>query len=343
MPLPVDVCTLPLYVAERWSGRPITSDIQFERLLPWARAANLVFWWLLLLYAWRIAGALGGPWAARLAVALLAVEPNFLAHGALATTDIAITACLLAVAFHFREGRSAGWWRRIAVPSVWFGLAMVAKASAILFAPLCLLTIEAGFLCRDGWPKLAQVARSLRHLLTIGIAGSLLASVYCGDSNGSVRPNLLATVERLPIETGEQTLRAVAQHTPLYIHALDTGVKQAQRNVSGPDGVFLLGAWHEKSVWYYFPVALSIKLPVPLLLLPVLLALLLPRVLAHWAVAAAAMLLLFSLTCRVQIGIRYMLPLVALGIAGLAAAVVHAWEALPALWPRRGLALWTPN
>src|SRR5260370_22744626 len=151
-------------------------------------------------------GAMAGRWAARLGVALLAVEPNFLAHGALATTEIAITACLLAVAFHFREGRSAGWWRRIAVPSVWFGLAMVAKASAILFAPLCLLTIEAGFLCRDGWPKLAQVARSLRHLLTIGIAGSLLASVYCGNCDGSARRNMLATVDHLPIETGKATL-----------------------------------------------------------------------------------------------------------------------------------------
>jgi hypothetical protein len=49
MLLPVDVATLPLHVAERWSGRQIVVAAEVERWLPWARAANLVFWWVLLI------------------------------------------------------------------------------------------------------------------------------------------------------------------------------------------------------------------------------------------------------------------------------------------------------
>src|SRR5258708_35920986 len=43
MPLPLDICTLPLYAAECWSGNTIDANSEIERWLPWARAANLVF------------------------------------------------------------------------------------------------------------------------------------------------------------------------------------------------------------------------------------------------------------------------------------------------------------
>ena len=323
MPLPVDVCTLPLFVAERWTGKPIDASAEIETWLPWARSANLVFWWLLLLYAWRIARSLAGPWAGRLAVAVLAVEPN-----------------CLALAFHYRDGRSAGWWRRVAVPAVWFAAAVLAKASAVAFAPLCLLTIECAFVLRHRRPGVQQFARSLRHLAAIGIAGFLLASFYCGNCDGPARQNLVAAAQRIPFDTGKATALFLARHVPLYIHAWDAVVFQMRHNMNGHFGVFLFGQWHpDRALWYYFPAALSIKLPLPLLLLPVVLIVLRPRALANRALAAAGVLLLFSLTCRVQIGIRYMLPLVALGVAGLSAAVVQTWESLPNGWARRGLAL----
>ena len=46
------------------------------------------------------------------AVALLACEPVLLGHAALATTDIAVAACLLALAFEFHAGRGGRWPRR---------------------------------------------------------------------------------------------------------------------------------------------------------------------------------------------------------------------------------------
>src|SRR5262245_32626150 len=142
MPLPVDVVTLPLYLAERWQGEPFDVDQDFARILPWARASTLVFWWLLLAYGWLAGRHLAGPWGARCAVAALACEPSLLAHAGLATTDLAVTTCVLALVYHFRTGRESGWFRRVGLPMFWFAAAVLAKASGIVFGPLCLLVVE---------------------------------------------------------------------------------------------------------------------------------------------------------------------------------------------------------
>ena len=85
----------------------------------------------------RLAGgaSLGGRWAGRLVVPLLAWEPSFLAHASLATTDLAISACLLALVYHFRRGRDRRGCR-VGVPALWFGLSLAAKASP-WFTGLC--------------------------------------------------------------------------------------------------------------------------------------------------------------------------------------------------------------
>src|SRR5262249_40258567 len=51
MPLPVDVQTLPIYVWEQYRGVPFDQGADMGTILPVARATNLVFWWLLLVYA----------------------------------------------------------------------------------------------------------------------------------------------------------------------------------------------------------------------------------------------------------------------------------------------------
>src|SRR5262249_20055687 len=112
------------------------------RVLPWARAGTLAFWWLLLAYAWLAARSLAGPWAGRLAVPLLACEPSLLAHAALATTDVAVAACLLALVYHFRAGPGAAWPRRVGLPALWFAAAVLAKASGLVFGVLGLLAAE---------------------------------------------------------------------------------------------------------------------------------------------------------------------------------------------------------
>lgn len=311
MPLPVDVCTLPLYLAERATGRPIDIDAEMADWLPVARAAALPFWWLLLIYAWRMGNLLAGPWAGRWAVAGLAVEPSFLGHAGLATTDIASAACLLALAFHYRTARDSPGWRGWVTPVCWCGVALLAKASAVAYAPICMLAAEcdyrwrAGLFAGGGQPVAGQLIRSVLRVSTVLALGFVLASIYCGG----------------------------------FAHSKDAIAFQVRHSLDGHGGTYLFESWSATPLWYYFPALLTIKLPLPLLAIPILIAVIRPRALANWPLAAAGVILLASLTCRIQIGIRYLLPGMALAVVGLAAAGVSAWRRLSASWARRGFSL----
>jgi hypothetical protein len=348
MPLPVDVQTLPLYVFERWQGIQLDPVGNLDQLLPWARAATLVFWWLLLIYG-RLAGRqLGGPWGGRLAVALLACEPSLLAHASLATTDIAVSACLLALVYHFRVGRRAGWWRRLALPMFWYAAAVSAKASALVFGPLCMLVVELcvvdnpwnvlGSLCRLPFWKRRGAAvpgpgsNSRRDLVWIVTGGLVLVFVYCG-SDWKPEASFVRWAQQLPAGPFGQSMVWTADHLRVFSNAGHALARQVSHNVRG-HGVYLLGRTDPRSLWYYFPVVLSIKLSLPLLLGPVILAGVRPRALVNWGCLTAAVLVVFSLTCRVQLGVRLMLPLVVLLIIGAAAAAVQAIRGCQAAWSK---------
>src|SRR5207237_1443167 len=78
-------------------------------------------------------------------------EPSLLAHASLVTTDIAVTACVLALVYHYRMGRGAGWFGRIGLPTFWYAVAILAKASGLVFGPICLLVVELSLVVGSPW------------------------------------------------------------------------------------------------------------------------------------------------------------------------------------------------
>jgi Dolichyl-phosphate-mannose-protein mannosyltransferase len=320
MPLPADLETLPAAMATR--AMPLTLPAELGRALPAARAVNLVFWWVLLLYALLTARSLAGPWAGRLAALALAAEPSFLAHASLATTDIAASATLLALAYHFRKGRDATPLSRVVVPGLWFGAALLSKASALVFGPTVLLVLE--------WERvgfaLSPFRRDLRRIVAIGLAAAFL---WCG-SDFQTEPSFVAWARALPEGAARTFWTFAAEHLRLFPNAGEALVRQVKHNLHG-HGAFLLGHTTPRATLLYFPAALTMKLSLPLLLaLPALL--LAPRrALRNGPCLAALALVVLSLTYRVQTGIRFVLPAVAFGIVGLAAAAGTARAARPRL------------
>lgn len=347
MPLPIDVETLPLYLWERARGVPFDPELETYKLLPVARAAALTFWWLLLLYGMLIGRHLAGPWGGRLAVVLLACEPTLLAHASLATTDIAITACLLAFAYHFCVGRDAGWSKRVGVPAVWFALAVLAKASGLVFGPLCMAVIELHRYASSTQPALpagsrlgglwAHIRSCRRDFFQIIAGGLLLVFVYVG-SDWRAEPSFVKWANTLDDGAVGTTTRWLAANLHIFSNAGEGLVQQIKHNIRSHGGTYLLGEQAPRAFWYYFPVALTIKLSVALLLLPLLVALTRPKALLNWACLCALVLLVFSLNCRVQIGVRLVLPLVGLAVVGLAAAAVQAAKSIGPGWRRSAFA-----
>lgn len=342
MPLAIDVQTLFVRLFATGGG----SSVPLPHALPWARAGTLLFWWALLFYAMRAGLTIGGRWGGRLAVALLASEPVVLGHAALATTDIPVAACLLALAVEFHAGRAGNWPRRLVLPAMLCGLSILAKASALAFAPICLVVIE---LQRRLWPttplppggeiasKPPRGRGSLLDIVLIVTGGLLLTFLYCG-SDWTTEPTFVQWAKTLPAGRVHDAMLWISEHLRIFTNAGEGLVQQVKHNIRG-HGAFILGHEYRRAVWFYFPVALTIKLSLSLLAGVVVLATLARATLRNWASFIALALLAYSLTCRVQIGVRLMLPLIVFLCVGLGSAAAIALRQFSG-WKRTVIGFW---
>jgi hypothetical protein len=334
MPLPADLATLPLYLYERWSGVSLHLPADLPQILTAARSVTLVFWTLLLVYCWRAGWLIAGRWAGILAAALVAFEPTILAHASFATTDIAVSACLLAMACHFKTADSSPTLRRAGLTAPWFAAAVLSKASALLFGPLILVAIEA-----QRSRHFFNQSKKFWHDLALMVGlGMVLVFLYCGCDWGS-EPSFVKWAQALPPGPFGGCMKWLSAHLNIFTNAGDGLVRQIRHNVRGhgPVAAYLLGST-ARAFWYYFPLALTIKLTIPLLLLPVVLAFISPGALGNWANAVALVLLLMSPIYRVQIGIRMVLPLIVFAAVGLGASLVAAYRKIDSGWQRPAIA-----
>jgi hypothetical protein len=341
MPLPAQVVTLPLYLIERFSGHPWDWPGDLGPMLVIARTTALVFWWLLLFYTLRFGHALGGPWTGRLALLLVAVEPSFLAHASLAGTDMLLATCVLVFTYHFRAGRDSGWGWRVGLPALLFGIGVLAKASALTFGVLVMVGVELERLARNGtlarawngtyrerWGNLWRDSLCLRRdgLAIVGL-GFLVVFAGCGSDWEPSRP-MLATIERSPANTPFRSWALAIAQAPIWPNAGYTIWYQVKHNIVGHQ-TYLIGYESLKSLWFYFPVLLAIKVPVVLLFL-LAVVLLAPGPRFNLALSLAGLLFLFSLTIKVQLGVRLVLPLFLFLIVGVSARLVDLAQRMPA-------------
>jgi hypothetical protein len=203
----------------------------------------------------------------------------------------------------------------------WVAAAVLTKASALVIGPVSLAVIEGQRL----WPRphWAALRRSLREIAWIGAGGLFAAFVYCG-SDWHPEPSFLAWARDLPTDSAWRSpMGWLAEHLRVFSNAGEAIVRQIRHNIRG-HGAFLLDTTYPHAVWYYFPVVLTIKLSEPLLLAVPLVALIQRRALANWALLVAAVLVAYSLTFRVQIGIRLVFPVIVFATVGIAAALTAA-------------------
>jgi len=326
MPMPAHLQTLPLYLRELSSGTPFSVATDLTAMLPVARSVTLIFWCVLLFYSMRLGRSLGGPWAGRLAVVVVALEPNFLAHAALATTDIALAAFLMMLACAYREGRGHGWPRRIAWPAVAFALALSSKASALTFGPMVIAAIEIARWRESGrlsWPQDAAWVLA---------AGTVLSVIHSGPGGD---PSFQGVLSRMPADHVLRPALAWLGSLPLSPNAFFAFWFQADHNTTGQP-TYLLGVESARSLWFYVPVLPAIKFPIAsLLLIGWALVSRPPRL--RLALALAAIVAMLMVMVRVQTGVRFLLPLIAFLIVGVAVRLAAGIADLPAI--RRPLAI----
>lgn len=277
-----------------------------DGLLVPARGMILLLHLGLGLLLWAGARAWKGERFAALALLLYALEPNLLAHGALVTTDLAPALFVFAsVGLLWRLGRrpSVALALLLALAQ---GLALLSKFSALLLPPLLLMLLPMSGLSRRR---------------ALGVAGLLLLSapllVWVGYGlryAPSADPAWLfrfhehpRTLERLPRLA---PLVGALDEARLLPNAFLQGFLHGQWKAQARYG-YLFGEVRTEGWWYWFPVALLLKVPLSLI---VLLALGARRLFAEGRAALflALPVLLFlgvAMAQRLNIGLRHLLPI----------------------------------
>lgn len=344
MPLSTHLQTLPLWIMERATGHASVWDQNASRMLTVARSVTLVFWWLLLFYTMRLGHAIAGAWAGRLSVMLLGFDPNFLAHASVATTDLGLAACLVMFAYYFRAGRDRHWRWRVALPGFLFALAMLAKASAVVFGPLAMLLIEVEHLTRTRAIADAGASRSVARRwwplsrglrvdgLIILVIGIVLAVAYCGTGGG---PSFQDTLARMPLDNPVRPFLAWFSALPLFPNGLYVIYFQFVHNKLGHP-TYLIGYESSKALWFYLPVMLAIKMPLATLL-PLVASFLAPGPKLKWAAGPLVVAVTLAFLMRVDIGVRLLLPLLTLVVIAMAARVSQALLAMSSTSRRVGV------
>ncbi len=261
-----------------------------------------------------------GPWSSLFVLALFAFDPNILAHGSLATTDVGTTLFILWAVMALShpallKSRWGGhWW----VAALLLGLAQGAKLTALILFPV------GGLLgLVNAWESPAQNRlNALVHAALSYGAMTLIALLVLWALYGfEMRPLSQIAGGALPIPA--------ASHVERWL--------RLQEHLDYGRESFLLGQNSMHGWWQYFPVAFLVKTPVPVLLMLMCLSLVgvrvfvvglrrvsflrnrLPYVLCRglyrdWRQRFSLMLFpvmygIASLTSPINIGYRHLLPI----------------------------------
>ena len=230
--------------------------------------------------------------------------------------------------------------RSAIIAGIAFGLAFLTKYTAILLVPICVvLTVvfvwqrrphscgqERGQLA--SWKRLAGLCA-----LACAICYLTILIVYLPD--WSAPPPISAEdAARFKVPHWFMALRPMLVPRDYF-----KGMTIMFMHVRSGHNGYLLGQWSDKGWWYYYPVAILVKTPLPLLLLmgsSVVLALRRARALTFAELApmiGAVVYIGCAMTSKANIGIRHVLPIFPLlaVVAGVQAAR-SSWLIRTAVW-----------
>jgi len=213
---------------------------------------------------WRFFGALAGLCA----LLLFVFDPNGLAHGTLISTDMASACFLLAGVYGFYRFSVERSWRWLLATGLLAGLAMVAKFTGILVAPMLLLiAVAEGIRRRDAGAAARLLAGAVAILTCAWVVIWMFYSFRYAAAPGGLglSPVLGSYFASMPNKADATKLALLARFHLLpeaYLWGL-ANTKHMEWEYTS----YFLGRVHRHGPWQYFPMAFLIKSTLPLLIL----------------------------------------------------------------------------
>jgi hypothetical protein len=291
----------------------------YDTNLAWARAGTLPFLILLacVTYAWG--RRYFSEAVAILAVVLLLMLPPILGHAGLATLDIGCAATVTLALYQFLRWLDEPTPRRAAMLGLALALAALTKFSSIPFLAVSIVPVLLWRFRTTRWAHLAIAAGVAFVLIWAGYRFEIKPL----EPQYGPHPKIDESLQHVPILA--KALDA-AMNTPLPATDFLLGIRDVWRHNDLGHDSFLFGEFRRTGWWYFFPVVLALKTPIGFLLLGlagVWHARKLPAAQSLTALFFIA-IFLFSLTSRIDAGIRHILsvyPMLALLAANLVVRV----------------------
>ncbi len=285
---------------EQWSaGQYLLYNNRIDHfwLLFWARLPIMLLSILLGLIIFKWSKDLFGPLGGLIALLFYAFDPTVIAHSRWITTDLGIAAFMIAALYFFSRFMRKPTLLRAVIFSLVFGLALVAKFSAVILIPLIIMYLIIAKL--QGWPRNTlppdemNKAFSIKKLvLFTAVIGFLVvwatygfevkvpysdpevsAAFAPGKSQQEFdKPWLKFINIATDTETGlGQLTENLAKKIPIPAFTYAKGFAVlANHNYWGHTS-YLLGNHSDVGWWYYFIIAFLVKTPLVTLLLTFLL------------------------------------------------------------------------
>jgi len=323
-------------------GRDFVFHNGAGRILLRTRLAAAIFPLLLALLVFFAAREMFGIPTAFLALTILVFEPNLLAHGALVTTDVALTCCFFATIYSFYRYAHLPSFGRIAITGVAAGLTLAAKHTGLLVFPALFLLAVCELVRRHNIGLGRKIARFAGALVAIAvIAVAVLWTCYgfrysARPAGLEVNPPL-ASIAARDVPPGQASvLTGLAKWRVLpesYLYGLADVIHTTDGSPS-----YVLGEVYRHGVWFYFPVAFAVKSTIGFLaLFAMAIAAILTRRLTHsreilFLLVPPLFYLAVAMSSGLNIGVRHILPLYAFFTVLASGAAVAFWRLHPRAW-----------
>lgn len=300
------------------AGRSYLFDqsMSWSRMMLRARSMILLLTLALAMAVWRVARSVWGPHGGLVSLALCALSPELLAHGTLATSDVAAALFFfLATVALWKLLGEARWPWVLASAGALAALAL-SKASAVLMGPV-------GVALLLGRIRTGSVARPRRVTLALMLVLALSVACIWGaygarfDAFDPSDPAVASAEFNKPLEPMlaragalEPVLRMAIENKILpeaWLYGFTFVLAHSRARLA-----FLRGDLRSDGWWWFFPYVFLIKTPLPML---ALLVLGLVTGLKHGeprhlfpCIALFSVYWAFSLTSSLNIGARHLLP-----------------------------------
>jgi Dolichyl-phosphate-mannose-protein mannosyltransferase len=288
----ISVALLPYLDGVRGYGNPsfweegvlvLSSGGRYWRNLTLARIGVLPYFVLGIVVIFLWTRRVYGYPTAWIAAGIFSMLPVVLAHSALATTDIPLTAFFVTAVYAFTRWLSAPNWRTAAGFGIATGLAISTKLSSVAFLPVTMAGVLPLYLASrrrasaaasqgdDRW----ELRNTMRSTAIVTMCAFLVIWAAYRFSHAPINkfssaPDKIASKVFGSSSTAARAVHVLTAKLQLPAPELYDGLRDLRDIDRIRPRSYMFGQVKQGGWWYFYPVAIAVKTPLAVLLLAVM-------------------------------------------------------------------------